>query len=487
MTCPRRIAREGKEAVALGLFLKLRYRYHGTAVTGKNSRFHNRRQGRPGLPFFSVKRFRVSSADYVDSYYKASANPAPERPALAGEVTADVCIVGGGFTGISAALNLAEKGYSVVLLEAERIAWGASGRNGGHVGTGFASGQHKIESWVGKADAKKLWDFCEEAKQIIRERVARHGISCDLKWGYMHAAPKRRHLDELREEQAIWADYGYEDGVRLVEGEETRAHCDSPIYKGGLLDGGAGHIHPLNYCLGLAAAAEEAGAKLHENSRVTAIEEGAKVTVRTAAGSVRADFLLLACNAYLGGLMPEIRKKVMPVGTYIGATRPLPDDLAARLIPNDIAVADSYFVLNYFQLTADRRMQFGGGVSYTTMMPPNLPGHMQRKMTQIFPQLAGQEFEFVWGGFVGITVERTPHLGRMGSHGNIYFAQGFSGQGVALTGMAGKVVAEAIAGQAERFDLFTKLPHQTFPGGKLLRTPTLALAMLWFRMQDLLP
>ena len=214
----------------------------------------------------------MTRAQFVDSYYKATANPSPERPALKGAVSADVCVVGGGFTGVSTALNLAEKGYSVVLLEAERIGWGASGRNGGHVGTGFASGQEKIEKWVGKADSKKLWDCCEEAKQIIRDRVEKHAIACDLKWGYLHAAPKPRHLEDLREEQAHWAEYGYEKGVRLVEGEELRQHCNSGHYAGGLLDEGAGQIHPLNYCLGLAEAAEAAGATLHDDSRVTSIE-----------------------------------------------------------------------------------------------------------------------------------------------------------------------------------------------------------------------
>ena len=430
----------------------------------------------------------MTRAQFVDSYYKATANPSPERPALKGAVSADVCVVGGGFTGVSTALNLAEKGYSVVLLEAERIGWGASGRNGGHVGTGLASGQEKIEKWVGKADSRKLWDCCEEAKQIIRDRVEKHAIACDLKWGYLHAAPKPRHLEDLREEQAHWAEYGYEKGVRLVEGEELRQHCNSGHYAGGLLDDGAGQIHPLNYCLGLAEAAEAAGAKLHDDSRVTSIEEGPKVRVKTEEGEVTADFLVLACNAYIGGLVPKIRRKVMPVGTYIGATAPLSEEEAKSLIPGDIAVADSYFVLNYFQLSADRRLLFGGGVSYSTMMvPAALNAELQSKMTRIFPQMAGRPFDYLWGGFVGITVERTPHLGRLGGHDNIFFAQGFSGQGVALTGVVGKILAEAVAGQAERLDLFAKLPHQTFPGGRLLRTPSLVLAMTWFRLKDMLP
>ncbi len=430
----------------------------------------------------------MPSANHVESYYAASANAFSVQPALQESVNADVCVVGGGFTGLSAALNLAERGFSVVLLEAERIGWGASGRNGGHIGTEYNPGIDRIEQWVGRANAQLLWDLSEEAKDIIRQRVTKHAIDCDLRWGYLHAAEKRRHLADMDETLGTWRRYGYRAELKVVRGAEVRAYCNSPAYVGGLVDGGAGWLHPLNYCLGLAAAARAAGVKLFEGTRVTRIEEGSKVTLHTDNGAaVTAPFVVMACNAYLGDLIPKLRRRIMPVGTYIGATRPLPKALAEDCLPTNATVADHNFVLNYFQRSGDDRMLFGGGVSYTTLMPPNLPGVMRRKMVKVFPQLRDETFEYVWGGYVGITVERTPHLGRTGQQKNIYFAQGYSGQGVALTGIAGKVIAEAIAGQAERFDAFGKLPHSLFPGGKWLRAPVLALAMTWYRLRDLLP
>ena len=259
----------------------------------------------------------------------------------------------------------------------------------------------------------------------------------------------------------------------------------APAYVGGMTDAGAGHLQPLNYCLGLARAAEAAGARIFEASEVVGLDLGSNPSARTATGRVRARYLVLGCNAYLGDLVPRVQRKIMPVGTYIGATEVLGENRARSLIPRDEAVCDCNFVLNYYRRSADHRLLFGGRVSYSTLVPPNLPQAMRSKMLQVFPQLEDVGFEFTWGGFVAITVERTPHLGRIGP--NVYFAQGFSGQGVALTGIAGLIIAEAIAGQAERFDVFTRLPHSDFPGGRLLRTPTLALAMLWYRMRDLLP
>ena len=427
----------------------------------------------------------MSSADYVPSYYLASAKGIAARPALCGEVEADVCVVGGGFTGLSTALNLAEKGYEVALLEAERVGWGASGRNGGQINSDFSCGIERIRDWVGPEDARRLWDLAEESKAIIRERVARHDIDCDLTWGLLLAAEKRRQLDELKETQELYRrDYGY-GKTEIVEGPELRAHIDSEIYLGGMTDAGAGHLHPLNYCLGLARAAEEIGVRIYEDSRVVSFDSGGAPTVTTERGRVRARFLVLCCNAYLGDLVPRIRRKIMPVGTYIGATEVLGENRARGLIPQNEAVSDCKFVLNYFRLSADHRLLFGGRVSYTTLEPANLPAAMRRSMLEVFPGLEDVGFDFAWGGYVAITMERTPHLGRLGQ--TTYFAHGFSGQGVALTGVAGKVMAEAIAGQAERFDLFARLPHTTFPGGRLLRTPTLALAMLWYRLRDLLP
>lgn len=423
---------------------------------------------------------------HVDSYYAATAHSAADRAPLTGAVRADVCVVGAGYTGISAALNLAERGYKVVVLESARVGWGASGRNGGQASGAFAADMSKIRSWVGREDAKRLFDFCEEAKGIIADRVSRHQIDCDLVWSHFMAANKPRHMEELREAHADWAEeYGYAQ-TQIVERADLKQHVDSPAYVGGLYDSGSGHLHPLNYCLGLARAAEDAGATIYEDSRVTRLDTDAQRPVAyTDDGQVEADYLLLCGNAYLGDLVPAIRSKVMPVGTYIGATAPLGEARAKQLLPSNAAVVDSNFVLDYFRLAADTRLLFGGRVSYSTLMPPNLPRVMRGKMLTVFPQLADVQFDYTWGGYVGITVERTPHFGRLGD--KVFFAQGFSGHGVALTGVAGKIMAEAVAGQAERFDLMARLPHTTFPGGKLFRTPTLVLAMLWFRMRDLLP
>jgi gamma-glutamylputrescine oxidase len=428
----------------------------------------------------------MTNLEHTDSYYASSAIPFPRLDRLEGEVSADVCVVGGGYTGVSTALNLAEAGYDVVLLEANRIGWGASGRNGGQICSGYSCDMGTIAKGLGKDDARKLFDQAEESKAIIRERVARHAIDCGLTWGYYHAADRPRELRELAVMAESWQrDYGYE-ALSLIEGREaSQAQVASPRYIGGLLDSGGGHLHPLSYCLGLAAAARAAGARLFEGSAVTALEEGERPRLRTADGSVQARFVVFACNAYLGDLVPRIRKTIMPIGNYIGASEPMEEARARRLIPQNAAIVDCKFVVNYYRLSQDHRMLFGGRVSYSTVDPPNLAAAMRRTMLSVFPDLADLRMDYAWGGYVAITMDRAPHIGRLG--GNVYFAQGFSGQGVALCGLAGKVLAEVIAGQAERYDLFARLPHRPFPGGKLLRTPSLALGMLWYRLRDLMP
>jgi gamma-glutamylputrescine oxidase len=423
----------------------------------------------------------MTAQPHAPSYYAASANPAPLRPALEGNISADVCIIGGGYSGCHAALTLAEQGYRVVLLEANRIGWGASGRNGGQLCTGFARGQASLERAVGKADAAHLFRLTEEAKAIVAKRIERHRIACDLTWGYLYGAPKARHLEGLRHELEELEANGYHR-ARLLDRAGLATHIASEAYVGGLLDEGAGHLHPLNFALGLAAAAAAAGASLHEASQVTRVTPGAKVRVETAEGSVTADFCVVACNAYLDGLLPQIQSRMMPVATYMTATAPLGEARARALIPSNVAVGDTNFVLNYFRRSADHRLLFGGGVSYTARMPASLPADMRRTMLRVFPQLADAKQDFTWGGNVSITQDRAPHLGRVAP--NLYFAQGFSGQGVAITAIAAEVIAEAIKGQAERFDLFARIPHRAFPGGKYLRAPTLALAMTWFRLRD---
>jgi gamma-glutamylputrescine oxidase len=420
--------------------------------------------------------------EYVSSYYAATAVGAPDCPALRGAIDADVCVIGAGYTGISTALNLAERGYSVVVLEAVRTGWGASGRNGGQICSGYSPSMRKVAGWVGVDDAKRLWDLAEEAKAIIRERVHRHNIPCDLKPGYLLGAVKPQHLPELRAELDLLTErHGYTE-ARLVGRDEIRSMVSTGIYHGGVYDAGGGHLHPLNYNLGLARAALDAGVRIFEGSAVERVAVGVDPIAHTAAGSVKARYLVLCGNAYMGDLVPGIRRKIMPVGTYIATTETLGENRARALIPSDAAVSDTKFVLDYYRLTADHRLLFGGRVSYTTLPPANLAQAMRRTMLSVYPHLSDVGFEYVWGGNVAITVERTPHIGRL--DGNVYFAHGFSGMGVALTGVAGKVVAEAIAGTAERFDVFTRLPHTTFHGGRLLRTPMLALAMLWYRLRD---
>ena len=428
----------------------------------------------------------MQQQEHAESYYAATVKEPASYPALTGERRADVCVVGGGLTGVSAALNLAERGYSVVLLEANRIAWGASGRNGGQVCTGYSCGMEKIEKLAGRESAKRMWDLAEESKRIIRERVDKHAIDCDLTWGYYMAACKPGHLDELKESCEDWVSrYGYDAEFKQADTpEESRAFVDSPDYVGGVWESGAGHLHPLNYCLGLARAAQEAGAEICEMSPVARIEQGAEAVVHTPEGQVRAKAVLVCCNAYLGRLVPQLTGMVMPMMNYVGSTRPLGEDLAARLIPGNDAVSNSRFIVNYYRLTPDTRLLFGGLASYSMIDPPNLGTALHRDMLRTFPQLADVPFDYLWGGRVGISMNRSPHVGRVG--GNLYFAQGYSGQGVALTGLMGRILAEAVAGEQERLDLFARLPHSRFPGGLMLRTPVLALAMAWFRLKDAL-
>lgn len=415
------------------------------------------------------------------SYYAATANASPPRPALSGAVTADVCVIGGGFTGISAALHLAERGYKVVLLEQARIGWGASGRNGGQINLGLRKGPEELISAFGEERARILFGMAEEARQIIVDRVAQHGIKCDLKSGTLHAASKARDQHWMQDEIAcLETKLGYR-GARYLDRTGIRAELGSEIFHAGVLDSGGGHLHPLNYALGLADAAASAGAELFEQTRVLKIEQGSINRVVTSAGEVRAKHVVLACNAYLGDLEPRIAGKIMPIANFIIGTEPLSEAEARDVIARDVCVADTKFVVSYWRLSADRRLLFGGGERYSTRPPADIPAFVRPYMLRVYPQLAGKRIEYGWGGMLAITVSRLPHVGRMG---NIFFAHGYSGQGVAVTGIMGKLIAEAVAGTAERFDVFSSIRHQTFPGGTLLRHPLLVAAMLWYALRD---
>jgi gamma-glutamylputrescine oxidase len=418
---------------------------------------------------------------HIDSWYAHTARPFPDRPVLEGETEADVAILGAGYTGLSCALDLAAKGYKVAIVEAHRAGWAASGRNGGQIVTGYNKSQSTLEGLVGKEDAAKLWVMAEASKHLIEERIRRHSIECDLAWGYLHTALKPRQTRELEHMAADLARCGY-GGTKLMGREETRAAVASDRYISGLYDPGSGHLHPLNYALGLAAACDAAGVRIFEESPVVAVDTGAKPTLRTEKGVVRAKHLVIAGNALLGRLMPEITRKIAEVGTYIVATEPLGEARASALIRDNIAVCDTNHALNYFRRSPDNRLLFGARASYSGRTPANLPTLMRKTMLRVYPQLKDVKLDFCWGGLVDISVNRLPHLGRVG---NAFFAQGFSGHGVALTGMAGRIIAEAVAGSAERFDVFARIPHADFPGGPF-RTPALVLAMAWFRFLDML-
>ncbi|MGN6222155.1 NAD(P)/FAD-dependent oxidoreductase [Pseudoxanthomonas sp.] len=424
---------------------------------------------------------RRDTAAHPPSWYAASAVPLPPQPRLEGELRADVCILGAGYTGLSAALELAEAGYRVIVLEAERIGWGASGRNGGQAIVGYGCEQDTLERLVGRADARRLFDFSREGMALMRDRIRRHDIACDWRDGHASVPLKPRQEQALKRWQAHMAEH-YDYPMEWWDRDRLRAQLASDRYLGAIYDPLSGHLHPLEYAFGLARAALAAGVRIFEHSRVTRLERGAAPVLRTDAGQVRCDFAVLAGNAWLRGVAPELESRIMPVGTYIGATVPLGEERARALIRNDMAVADVNWALDYFRLSRDHRLLFGGRASYSTLPPPNLRGTMARRMRRVFPQLAGVDIEYVWGGYVDISLNRAPHWGRLTP--NVYFAQGFSGHGVASTGLAGKVIADAIRGQAERLDAFARIPHRPFPGGRLLRTPMLVAAMAWYKLKD---
>ena len=420
---------------------------------------------------------------HTQSYYAATAIGDDSRPRLEGALTADVCVIGGGFTGLSSALHLAEKGYKVILLEGARLGWGASGRNGGLVCTGQRKGQEELEELVGPEDARLLWDYSEEAKRVQQDLIKRFDIKCDYKPGVLTCAYKKSHMPELADEVTHLNErYGY-DAIRTVEKGELREMLASPQYHGGCLDMGAGHLHPLNYALGLARAAESLGVQLFEGSRVTGIDRSANGhRIQTEQGQVQAKYLVVACNGYLGKLVPEIAPKIMPINNFMIATEPLGEEGARALIRDDVAIDATKFVVDYYRCSADHRLLFGGGENYSAKFPSDIKGFVRKYMLDVFPQLKDAKIDYGWGGTLAITLNRMPAFGHLKD--DVFYAQGFSGQGVLLTTMAGKVIAEAVSGTAERFDVFARVPTRNFPGGTLLRYPGLVAGMLYYSMLD---
>jgi gamma-glutamylputrescine oxidase len=423
-----------------------------------------------------------------NSFYEHSLKRPRLLEPLTHKTSCEVCVIGGGYTGLSAALELAELGYSVILLEAQRIGWGASGRNGGQVIVGFGdSGEEAIEKQFSSYEARCAWDISVQGVELLKARIEKHKIHCDYTAGFLNVSVRPKKSRHLR----AWADhlaefYGYP--TQWIGPDQIRAWIASDRYHSGVYDPSSGHLNPLKYCLGLAAAAKKAGVTIHENSPVYDVHRGQKLHIKTALGEVISDFAVLAGNVYLGeygdSIAPEIGSRVMPVGTYMVATAPLGAKKARSLIPSKAAVSDNNFMLDYFRVTPDHRLLFGSGDSYSGKPPNNLVQRIRSRMLDVFPQLADVPISHAWGGFVDLTMNMAPDFGRIGS--NIYYLQGFSGHGLAFTGMAGKLVAQAIKGQTEDFDLFSRIRHKRFPGGRWARTPALVIGAYYYRLKDML-
>lgn len=418
---------------------------------------------------------------HAPSYYAATAKPFPAQPRLVGDINADVVVVGGGFTGLSAALHCAEAGYSVVLLEAGQIGCAASGRNGGQLIPGLRWGAVELAERFGEDTARQLLVIANSAGDLVRERIARHAIACDLRQGHFHAAVKPAHLEDMRRELAMLERLTGYRGASIVEGGGVCDQVAGGDYLGGLFDANGGHFHPLNYALGLAGAAMAAGVRIFEHSPVTAVDHGAPVIATTAKGRVTARHGVLACDTMMDSVARSLGRMTMGIANYNVATLPLSPERARALIPSGAAVSDSRFVLNYFRLSADDRLIFGGGEKYTRRPPADVAEFVRPYLEKTFPQLKGVVIDHAWGGMVGVTLNRLPHFGRIG---NSFFAHGWSGHGALLTTLAGQLIAEAMRGTAERFDLFASLPVHPFPGGPLLRHPLSVLGMLWYALRD---
>lgn len=423
----------------------------------------------------------MTHTPYPQSYYAASANPVPARPELEGETQTDVCIIGAGYTGLSTALFLLENGFKVTVVEAAKVGFGASGRNGGQIVNSYSRDIDVIERTVGPKQAQLLGQMAFEGGRIIRERIAKYDIKCDLKDGGVFAAFTAKQMGHLESQKKLWERYGHTQ-LELLDSKRIREVVASENYIGGMLDMSGGHIHPLNLALGEAAAVESLGGVIHEQSPAIRVERGDNPVVYTPKGSVKAKFVVVAGNAYLGNLLPELMAKSMPCGTQVITTEPLSDETARSLLPQDYCVEDCNYLLDYFRLSGDNRLIYGGGVVYGARDPSNIEAIIRPKMLKTFPQLKNVKIDFAWTGNFLLTLSRLPQVGRLGD--NIYYSQGCSGHGVTYTHLAGKVLAEALRGQAERFDAFASLPHYPFPGGHLFQVPFSALGAWYYSLRD---
>ncbi len=424
----------------------------------------------------------ADDGSYPGSYYAASANLAPERPSLQGSIDTDVCIVGAGYSGLSTGLHLAEKGYRVTIVEGARVGWGASGRNGGQVVNGLNAGLQTIENRYGPEVGTFVGKILQEGGEIIRQRVEKYNIDCDLKAGNIFAAFHARHMRELEAKQALWRKHGMDDH-ELLDKEGMRKHVGSDAYFGGMIDKTGGHMHPLNLCLGEAAAIEKNGGVIYEMSPVISVDDEAEnPVVRTAEGEVRCKILVLCGNAYLGKVVRSLTSRVMPVSTQIIATEPLGEARARELLPTDVCVEDIRYVLDYFRLSADNRLLFGGGTVYGGTDPSDIEKKLRPNMEKIFPQMKGVKVDHAWSGNFALSFSRVPQMGKLGP--NTYFAHGYSGHGVTGSHLYGRILAEAVDGDNSRFDVFSKVRWFPFPGGRMFREQYCMIGSWWYGLRD---
>lgn len=426
------------------------------------------------------------SSEHTRSYYAATANWQTDYPRLQGEHRCDVAVVGAGFTGVSTALHLVERGFDVALIEANRVGWGASGRNGGQLIDGIVEVEklEEIGKKYGQAAADIVLQAGIDCREIVLQRIDKYSINCDLKFGFLDVALCQDDLDYFEAEVERKRAINYPHKMELVPKDKMHTVIGSDIYLGGMVHRGNGHLHPLNLCIGEARAAEEQGARIYEQSRVTRVVHGDAPRVETANGVMHAKKVVLAGNAYLGKSEPRLYGTVIPAGSYIIATEPLDADLAHELLPQDMAVCDQRIGLDYFRLSADKRMLFGGLCNYSGRHPKSIVGAIQPNMVKVFPQLKDAAIDFHWGGYIAISIKRIPQFGRI--EGNTWYAQGYSGHGIAPTHIAGQILAEAISGDMRRFDVFEKIRHWKLPGGKWFANPALALGMLYYRLKEIL-
>ncbi len=427
-----------------------------------------------------MTKMQPEPQEHTGSYYAATVNWISDYPALQGEHQADVCVIGAGFTGVSTALHLSERGYKVRVLEANRVGWGASGRNGGELIGGF-SGEWKLAKRLGSQGEALIWEMRWAGHDIIRQRVARYQIDCDLKWGYLDVAIKPRDLRAQQMEMELLAKHGYDREYRQLSAAETRELIGTDAYVGALLNMGNGHLHPLNLCLGEAKAAVDLGAVIHEQSPVVRIEQAARPRVVTRQGAVTADAVVLAGNAY-HRLDRRLRHHALPVNSFVTVTEPLSNELVDEINAQDLAVCDPNFVLEYFRLTADKRLLFGSRCNYFGSDPERIKALLRRKLLRIYPQLAGVTLEYAWGGTIAVTANRVPQLGCL--EPNVFYAQGYCGHGVNNTHLAGQIMAEAVAGTMERMDVFANVRPIPIPGAWSFTRPLVSLGMLYFQLRD---